>query len=74
LDPLIKSPPRAVVLKVLFSQRVAKRRVKGQYLAVDFPNGVAPATYCETAGKRSHFFLAILMRTCCFNAPMHAIL
>jgi hypothetical protein len=42
LDPLIKSPSRAVVLKELFSQRVAKRRVKGQYLAVDFPNGIAP--------------------------------
>jgi hypothetical protein len=43
LDPLIKSPSRAVILKELFSQRVAKRRLKDQYLAVYFPNGTAPA-------------------------------
>jgi hypothetical protein len=42
LDPLIKSLSRAVVLKELFSQSVAKRRVKGQHLAVDFPNGMRP--------------------------------
>ena len=43
MDPLIKSPSRAVVLKELFSQSLAKRRVKDQRLAFDFPNGTAPA-------------------------------
>jgi hypothetical protein len=42
LDPLIKSPSRAVVLKELFSQRVAKRCVKRQYLGFGFPNGMRP--------------------------------
>jgi hypothetical protein len=48
LDPLIKSPSRAVVLEELFSQRVAKWRLKGQYLAAYFPNGTAPAQVQRT--------------------------
>src|SRR6516225_4117341 len=51
LDPLIKSPSRAVILKELFSQRVAKRRLKGQYLAVYFPNGTALA---QVQRRQSH--------------------
>jgi hypothetical protein len=43
LEPPIKSPSRVVVLKVLFAQKVAKRRLKGQYLAVYFTNATAPA-------------------------------
>jgi hypothetical protein len=53
LDPLIKSPQRAAVLKELFSQRVAKRCVKGQRLAVDFPNVIAPGNASiGTRGRR----------------------
>src|SRR5262249_58527240 len=40
---ILLAVPSGVVLKVLFPQTVAKRRAKGQYLAVNFPNGIAPA-------------------------------
>ena len=56
MDPLIKSPSRAVVLKVLFSQIVAKRRLKGQYLAVYFPNGTAIGVVREATGSEAMTF------------------
>jgi hypothetical protein len=67
LDPLIKSPSRAVVLKELFSQSLAKRRVRGQHLAVDFPNGIAPARVqrrIQMDNLMGRSRLPVLVRTC----------
>jgi hypothetical protein len=78
LDPLIKSPSRAVVLKELFSQSFTKRRVKGQHLAVDFPNGIAPAQVqrriqmdnlmSKAAGAGTNVSASIPLRFCAKSA------